>query len=318
MTVAMFKDESLRKRFCKDRNLSISVFEDPYFVDRLTLYGQLDAYKQFVSDISKVFASPSEYFDYYGKVKDSIIDYIKGSDTYQTLQTMDLNTLQYRGVAMSNKTDFPDRDIFNQGMIGRTLISLDMRKANYSALVLFGKEYNVPFVSDEVGFDYDKFIRQFTDNEHIVTSKYIRQVVFGNCNPKRQVFLEKCLMLYFLNKLFESGLVKETDVVSVHNDELIFDGTVYSDEFVQFVTDFSNNNFPIRIEKFIIGHLKGTDAFIKKYDDDTFDIKCMSPEEMPFIYRFLRNEKITVSDKVFVHNNKLAMFINEPTIEICY
>ena len=33
--------ETLRQRFCKDMNLSIKIFEDPYFANFLKLYDEL-------------------------------------------------------------------------------------------------------------------------------------------------------------------------------------------------------------------------------------------------------------------------------------
>ena len=70
----------LYKRFCKDNNLSINLFEDPYFHSRLNLYNDFyqthEKWEQ-MWDMLKDFNTVQDYFEYYDKVKDTIINKIK-------------------------------------------------------------------------------------------------------------------------------------------------------------------------------------------------------------------------------------------------
>lgn len=70
-----------------------------------------------------------------------------------------------------------------------------MKKANFTAL----RHYNKDIVG---GKDtYEDFLGMFTDENYFKESKYIRQVIFGNVNPKRQITYEKFLMDKVLVKL---------------------------------------------------------------------------------------------------------------------
>ena len=62
-----------------------------------------------------------------------------------------------------------------------------MNKANFSAL----HNYNSNIFNNKN--TWEEYVSNFTNNEHIINSKYIRQVVLGNCNPKRCITYEKYL-----------------------------------------------------------------------------------------------------------------------------
>ena len=102
-------------------------------------------------------------------------------------------------------TDLPTKDIFKPSNDGKLFISIDMRKANFSAL----KNYDSG-IFDSVD-TWEEFISRYTDNKHIINSKYIRQVILGNCNPKRQVTYENILWMEFWiihrNSLFQFQIV---------------------------------------------------------------------------------------------------------------
>ena len=328
--------EKLKKRFAKDMNLSITIFDEPYFTERLALYGMENLYSQFEKTIAEEFGGNEEaYLAYYGQVKDAAIDYIKKEGgTFEHLNKADMNNLTYKGVPVSTRTNHPDRDIYKENLVGQWFISIDMRKANFSALIAYGEEYGIPFMDgiEKDGQDYVRFMKMFTNNKLIIASKYIRQVIFGNCNPKRQVTYEKCLMLYLLN-LLKNGLIDESEVFSVHNDEIILDGTKFVDDFTRlkglfdFLDSFSADNFPLKAEFFQLGRIRGSKAYIKRIqstndfggDADAFEVKCVSPDEMPFIYKTLKGLDFTENDYVFKHEHKLARFIgDEPKLVISY
>ncbi len=94
-----------------------------------------------------------------------------------------------------------------------------MKKANFSAL----REYR-----DDIfgGSDtWEEFISRFTDNKHIINSKYIRQVIMGNLNPKRQTAYEKVLMDKLLTDILHAKIIDKENVAAFLADEIIFDIT---------------------------------------------------------------------------------------------
>ena len=48
------------------------------------------------------------------------------------------------------------------------------------------------------------------------------------------------------------------------------------------------------------------------------ELKCVNPDEAPFIYRTLLGDDITENDMVFSHDNKLARFLEIPSMSISY
>ena len=313
--------EHAKKRFCKDQNLSINVFEEPYFSSRLSLYGQLEKYNEYLETIKSRFDNNEEaYLAYYNETKDKIIDYIKASKAYNALQVDDMNKY-------SKHENYPTHDVYKDTNIGKYYVSIDMSKANYTALVHYGKTYGIPFVSDTIGYNYTDFIRQFTDIEHIINSKYIRQVVFGNCNPKRQITYETYLMQTLIDDMFLNDVITKDKIISVRADEIILDGTDYTNKLQRnyvssFVTEFAKRNFPVKFEFFQLGKITNSDAFVKNVlNENNVYVpiaKCVSPDEMPFVYKLLKDLPLAPEDMVFSHNGKLAKFLDIPQMELTY
>ena len=189
----------LRERFCKDCNIPLKLYQSPYFEERLKLYdpfyGTMEKWDIFLKELEK-YKCEQDYFEDYNRVKEAAITSIKNTVAYQKFLTEDItNKFSIKNSAFSN------HDIFKTYNDSKTFISIDMRKANFSALSCF---YPEMFVGKSgIAKSWEEFIGMFTDNEHIINSKYIRQVVLGNCNPKRQSIIEKHLMDNVLSYLLE-------------------------------------------------------------------------------------------------------------------
>ena len=89
--------KTLKERFCKDNNISIKVFHEPYFTERLELFNRvmpenniLNKYNQFLEYL-KHFETEEEYFDEYARIKNEAILAIKNNPKYQEFNTMDFN-----------------------------------------------------------------------------------------------------------------------------------------------------------------------------------------------------------------------------------
>lgn len=167
--------EKLKERFCKDYNIPLKLFKEPYFTDRLQLYDNhyntLDKWNTFTRELEK-YKCEQDYFEEYNRVKDAAINDIKDSDGYKRFNEENMNkyTVKYK--------DLPGKDIYKPSNVGKLFISIDMRKANFSALKFYDKSI---FSNADT---WEEFVGRYTENKHIVNSKYIRQVILGNCNPK--------------------------------------------------------------------------------------------------------------------------------------
>ena len=300
-----------KERFCKDCNIPIRLFQEPYFLDRIELfdkfYGTVEKWNRFVAELQK-YNCEQDYFEEYNRVKDAAINSIKESESYQRFNSEDMNKF-----AITHK-DLPNKDIFKPTNNEKIFISIDMRKANFSSLHSYDKNM---FRGTDT---WEDFISQFTDNEHIINSKYIRQVILGNCNPKRHITYEKYLMDQTLSLLYDR-------IVFFSNDEIVYDMTTASNlHMLSLVRNCveerlgTKSNIPFRVELFSLHKINGTDGYCKKIhkENGEYDIefKCLDNYMMPFVLRHFLGEKITESDKVFYHEGLLAKFIDEPKIEV--
>lgn len=298
----------LEKRFCKDRKLPINVFEEPYFSNRLKLLGELDNYQNFRLMVRENFASDQDYFAYYNAVKDKVIEFIKNSEAYKQMQT-DPDIKQ-------PDNPFGRKELYKPDAAGHRYISIDMKSANFTALVHYGKTHGCDFFDS---YDYKDFISRFTHPKdmHIVDSKYIRQVIFGNCNPKRQTAYETMLMKDLLDKMIDAGMVAPKNVYSLTTDEIILKGYNRSDKvdmdaFMGQIQALAT--FPVKGECFVLGRVTHTEAYVKAVDlpdgQTAFQPKCVNPDEMPFVYRTVQYQDIETNDYYFSHHGRMARFVN--------
>lgn len=304
-----------KERFCKDCNVPIRIFQEPYFTDRLKLYdrfyGTLEKWEIFVKELEK-YHCEQDYFEEYNRVKDAAILDIKNTDVYKKFNEEDMNKY-----AVTHK-NLPNKDIFKPSNDGKCFISIDMRKANFSSL----HHYD----SDIFGGanSWEEFIGRYTDNKHIINSKYIRQVILGNCNPKRHITYEKYLMNGVLTYLAEV-YVSMDRVVFFSNDEIVLDISDMNKSEqesirLQIENGMKDMTVPLKTELFILHKIVGTDGYYKEISNNdgntVIEFKCLDNFALPFVLRKFLGEEVTESDKVFYHEELLVKFIEIPNIEV--
>lgn len=307
--------EKLKERFCKDCNIPLKLFKEPYFTDRLQLYDSyyntLDKWNIFVRELEK-YKCEQDYLEEYNRVKDAAIKDIKDSDGYKRFNAEDMNeyTVKYK--------DLLGKDIYKPSNIGKLFISIDMKKANFSAL----KDYDRSIFRN--ADTWEEFIGRYTENEHIINSKYIRQVILGNCNPKRHITYEKYLMGQVIEILIDELGLFTSDIVFFSNDEIIIDMEGYIDcirnrQVIECkIKELFNT--PFRIELFYLRKITGTNGYykeiVKNIIEREYEFKCLNNYTLPFVLRKFNGEEITENDKVFYHEGLLSKFIEIPEIEI--
>lgn len=310
-----------KERFCKDCNIPLRLFQEPYFTDRLKLYDKfyrtLEKWDMFVRELEK-YHCEQDYFEEYNRVKDAAILNIKGSAAYQRFNEEDMNKFCIQNV------NLPNKDIFKSGNDGKTFISIDMRKANFSSL----HHYSEDMFKDTYGVvnTWEEYIGKFTNNQHIINSKYIRQVILGNCNPKRHITYEKYLMdtvLTYLTNIY----ISIDRVVFFSNDEIVVDILdMNNNEKVstrdQIAFGMQNFSVPLRVELFKLHKLYGTDGYYKEVCNSdgkvSIEFKGVDNYMLPFVIRKFIGEEITDSDKVFYHEGLLSKFLEIPKIEVTF
>ena len=219
----MVISNKLKQRFCKDCNIPISVYDEPYFSDRLELYDKFYRSKEkwnvFLKELEK-YNCEQDYFEEYNRVKDVVINAIKESEGFSKFNSEDMNNFSVK------YTNLPSKDIYKESNVGKLFISIDMKKANFSALWHY--DYSI-FDGSKT---WEEFIGKYTTNKHIINSKYIRQVILGNCNPRRQVTYEKYIMGQVLEVLINEAGFYLNEIAFFSNDEII----INMEEYVNCIT----------------------------------------------------------------------------------
>lgn len=308
-----------KERFCKDCNIPLKLVQEPYFTDRLRLYDKfydtLEKWELFQNELGK-YQCEQDYFEEYNRVKDAAIMTIKDSEAYQRFTMEDMNQfcIKHKGLIQ--------KDIFKPSNDGKRFISIDMRKANFSSLHYYDSSMFQGLQNKAMANTWEEFIQNFTDNKHIINSKYIRQVILGNCNPKRHITYEKYLMDMILSKVTEQYIDLDR-VVFFSNDEIIFQVTDLkleeSRQLALQLSSFQEYQVPVRIELFTLTKIKNTDGYCKWMDTEEqikVEFKCLDNYMIPFVMRAYLGEEVTENDKIFYHEGLLAKFIEIPEIEI--
>ena len=197
--------------------------------------------------------------------------------------------------------------MFKDEYAGKYFISIDIKKANFSALVHYSQHNGFNF--NDNSFDYVEFIKRFTEIDYFAKSKYIRQVVFGKCNPSRQITYEKSIMNRVYKLLCSRYDEFDNSVVTFCNDEIVIDIEKLEHDHVQNLIDFvdglSTELIPLHVERFRLGKAVGTKVFLKHILQtecgmcDKLEMKCNNPVETVFVARALKEEMPKYSDRVF-------------------
>ena len=309
----------IKERFCKECNLPITIFDEPYFTNRLDLlepfYRSRTKWEIFTRsyELSR-FTSEQEYYEHYNAVKDEVINTIKSTDAYNRFNTKDFSVYEIKP-----KYKLPTTDIYKPINDGRRLISIDMREANFAALYHFdGSMFNyTPH--------WKPYFGKFTENYHLMNSKYLRQVILGNCNPKRHITYEKWLtfkLLTYLDEFFDTEMYLEY----FSNDEIVLDGSSLDWNNIYKITNefMEINMVEYRITEFILHSIKGTKGYYKEITNcsDYFNIidyefKCLEPYTIPSIIRMATGQPSNEEDLYFIaENGRLAKFIEPLDIKI--
>lgn len=310
----MNNNKKFFQRFCKDYNLPINVFEDSIFHYYMDLYKDFFPKSEYESAVNlietKFDGNVDLWLDYCAQVRDTAINTILESESYKKFISMDLSEYKING--------FKERSVYTEETDGKCFISIDLKKANFQALRWMD-------VIDD--YSYDHFIRRMGGDDYIAGSKYLRQVIFGKCNPSRQVTIEKHLMSLvedaIKNKMSNHGF----KLYSFNSDELVyeenFDNLNILDirKLVEDVKMMIEKylNIEVSVEYFSVKKVpvvndtgNKVDAYVKSnLITGEIKYKKISTTFFPQIYKLIKGMEIEELDRVFFFENQLATF-NKP------
>lgn len=300
----VLQNPHLLKRFCKDTGTPINVFLEPYFSERLQtldpIFDCLQKWSVFLDEL-KNYKNEQNYLEEYNAIKDMVISDIKENPAYQAF--------------IQDTTDYPvsnqysSKDCYNMNFHEKYILSIDMKKANYSALSVYD-----PAIFHHTD-SWEDFMETYTNSKHIINSKYIRQVIMGACNPKRQVRYEKYLMTRLLN-----FLLLNYDPIHVHslsNDELILHVPEHCNQYhmykaiTQLVKTWEHGHI-MRTQLIHLKKLPVTDGWLRTVIENYHvkkDFKKLNTDYYHQAVKWLNKQPVTQNDLVLYHDKYLVRLL---------
>lgn len=320
---------NLRKRFVSDFNIPIQIFHNPYFSERLEIlnvdFSAKNMYNRLIKDISDNFDCDEEAFlTMYAEVRENIIQKTKSSKAYNDFLNVNVDDFKFEPLPVGNVKLYTEEQADEEDNM---FVSFDLKHANFQALRWFNSDIF------EGCKTYSDYVHTFTNSDYISSSKYTRQVIFGQLNPKRTILIEKLLV----SKLYH--YLKEAypfwgEPFSINNDEIIY--KLSKKHFDQY--DFQNarnisdnilsdlnisvhiDKFRLHMHKFIRECSKSPLLTFEKcsafnYSGLKKDLHCVPCIYAPQVYKLIHSQPITDNDLVFYHEHELSKFMYPLTLD---
>lgn len=296
------------QRAVKDYKLPLNIFEEPYFMYYVDLYDKFYGIRKIFGNLQEILNhvnTEEEFLDYYETVMNKIVETVKKTSAYQDFISMDMKKYSVSG-------NYPKGNLYSITNNFKTFISVDLVKANYQAL---------KFVNPEIVLnskDYSDFISKFASFEYLKNSKYLRQVIFGNLNPKRQTTVERFMIQKVLEYLVENNYVSENNITNVVTDEMIFSSMKEVNLKLLEREIKEKTGVEVHFEKFKLKALispKDNECygFVKEFlystNGETIAFKAVNSEYFPQVFKYYYGLPVDEKDLVFFHNGKKAKFL---------
>jgi len=312
----------LAKRFVSDFDFPVSMVNDyRMFHYQLELYEPelktLTRWKELQQMIKERFGSDTDAFvEYYNKVRNDIIMKTYESTAYQEFNNMDMSRF-----AVKDRPQVSKNNVYNCENDGKMFLSVDLRRANFQALKYVNRRI---FNGAQT---YEEYVGQFTDLDYLKTSKYTRQVIFGQLNPSRHTTVEQ----YLINQVYKTMLTLDylpfnasTGLVSMSNDELVFiidrlyNPKSYSECIVQDIK--TKTGLDVHVDAYELhGYSLVSDSncthkeFFVKKDIETGreEFICMPLQFHMMGWKLYHKQQICPEDKLFIYENGICRFCED-------
>lgn len=276
------------KGFCKLLDISMPDYTHfDYYIDQLSKLEKFKNIKELISLYEEAEDKYGDLYEYRFKKANEIIDFLKNTRAYNELQDDNL----IPDYSTTKNFEYSEE---------KKYISIDIRKANWMVL----KKYDPEF-APELGNSYEDFISKFDVPEIFNHSKQLRQFIFGNINPKRQMKAQRVIVQEVLDKYSHLNL----DIACIKNDEVIysFDDLNQVDEIINTI-DLER----FKIKLFTVERVK--DFRINTYLSEKGDVLhkemvgCNGNLFFLYLKQFIFNEDLDIRDLYFKMDGNLAIW----------
>jgi hypothetical protein len=291
--------DNLKKRFCKDFKIPINIYEEPYFTYFKELYEptfKINEKLNWLEEVIKATTNIDDVFLLSEKISKNIKQVILNSKAYNDFNSVDVNK------EFPLEEQVQNRSIYVEPNIGKTLISIDLEKANFNSFGLFNLKEELMVET------YDDLMRKETHFNYYLNSKVIRQVIFGDLNPNRQHRIQKYIINQICMKLKKEGCI----LTSANSDEIIVENNISINEINEILKDVDNRFKFFRVELFKFERVvDGYDFFIKETITKTnkkIEFKNVPSHFFAQVYKQHFGLDLTAYDMLFYHDGFLAEF----------
>jgi hypothetical protein len=245
----------------------------------------------------------NEFISEIKNISDKVSSHILKKEEYTEFNNSNKSIVKYDipNVGISSK------DIFCELNDGKRFISIDLKKANFHAL-----KYVNPNIVDNKN-TYEEFVSQFTDNKHIIESKYIRQIIFGKLNPKRISKVEKFITYHILKSL--EKIVRLPNIKFFSHDEIVIeinDNSFLYENIEKVVYEsVSDFNCPVRIEYFTLKAQNPSKriGFVKQFDNGFVEFKGCQDIFFAQAFKKYFNLPLIDNDLIYFHEGQVCKFL---------
>lgn len=262
----------------------------------------IDDFDYYIHQLSKTpkFENIYQLIDMYEKIEDDIID-INGFKMDKSKEVIDFikSTVAYTDMCYDhNLLDLPTNKSF-QYEENKIYLSVDIISANWNSI----KKYDY---HNELGESYKDLLSKFDMPIIFSESKYLRQFIFGNVNPKKQQKVQRNIIQNIIRDY------TNLTIECVKNDEVVFSLNDFSDS-LDILSTIDNNKFKTkifkisRVEDFRINHYFDNEG--NELNKEMFGVN--GQEFYLKLKQYITNEELDIKDLVFIQNGKKAVWYNE-------
>jgi hypothetical protein len=278
------------KGFCKLMDLSIPEYTHfDYYIEQLSKTERWKNIYQLVNLYELAESQHSDLYQFRMDKSNEIINFIKSTRAFQELNDDNLIS------------DYPTTKNFVYE--NKKYLSVDIRKANWTIL----KKYDPDFLN-ELGNSYEDLLDKFNLHEIFHHSKSLRQFIFGNLNPKRQIKAQRVIIEELLNQHKHLNL----EVACVKSDEIIW--IIEDDNQLQEVLNTLDNNL-FKAKIFTVQRVE--DFRINSYYDRNWNylykemVGCNGNFFFMNLKKYILDEKLDIRDLYFRVDDRTAIWVIE-------
>lgn len=303
-------NRELLKTLVKDYDLPIMFYDEPYWSHFKSLYNPFYNIDEKIQLMNKTLETVpvGDFTGLYRKVSEAVIQDIVKNPAY-----LDFNNCKLDDKLVLPPQGFSQAQKLYTGEYAQDQIicSIDLVKANFAVL----KNFNPEIVKNTTC--YEDFFALFSDSAYLQKSKKIRQVIFGNLNPKRQQTLQRYYMSWVKHYLSEQGL-SESEILLASSDELVFKVSNLDQATLMVSKSFSEEKTKCLVNDYRISFFKikklhpKFEYYVKEYvGSEKRDFKNIPSQHLAQAVRFYLNQPIQELDRKFLVDGYVATY-DEP------